>query len=102
MYQLKEDLRLWYDHFPDPEQAVRWLDQWIPQAQDLKNQYLDTFIATLQRWRPKILNFFYKGITNGLVEGINNVLKLILRRAFGYANFDHFRLRALAECSPDA
>lgn len=101
MYQLKEDLRLWYDHFPDPEQAVRWLVQWIEQAQDLKNQYLDTFIATLQRWRPKILNFFSRGITNGLVEGINNVLKLILRRAFGYANFDHFRLRALAECGAE-
>ena len=26
VYQLKEDLRLWYDHFPDPEQADRWLD----------------------------------------------------------------------------
>ena len=100
VYQLKEDLRLWYDHFPDPEQADRWLDHWIEQAQELKNKYLDSFIATLQRWRPKILNFFLAGITNGLVEGVNNVLKLILRRAFGYPNFEHFRLRALAECGP--
>ncbi|MCC6499318.1 MAG: transposase, partial [Anaerolineales bacterium] len=34
-------------------------------------------------------------------EGVNNKIKLIKRRAFGYTNFDHFRLRILVECAPD-
>jgi transposase len=101
MYQLKEDFRLWYDTFTSPSSADAWLNHWIDQAKDLNNTCLDTFISTLTNWRSKILNFFVAGITNGLVEGINNILKLILRRAFGYANFDHFRLRVLAECGPD-
>jgi transposase len=98
VYQLKEDFRLWYDSFSDPQQADTWLEGWIQQAQGLDNIYLNTFVETLKRWRSKILNFFLYRVTNGIVEGINNVLKLIKRRAFGYLNFDHFRLRALAEC----
>jgi transposase len=98
VYQLKEDFRLWYDCFSDPQQADTWLEGWIQQAQSLDNSYLNTFVETLKRWRSKILNFFLYRVTNGIVEGINNVLKLIKRRAFGYLNFDHFRLRALAEC----
>jgi transposase len=98
VYQLKEDFRLWYDGFSDPKPADAWLDGWIEQARLLDNTYLNSFVETLKRWRSKILNFFLYRVTNGIVEGINNVLKLILRRAFGYLNFDHFRLRALAEC----
>jgi transposase len=36
--------------------------------------------------------------SSGFVEGLNNKLKLIKRRAFGYRNFEHFRLRVLWEC----
>ncbi len=31
----------------------------------------------------------------GIVEGINNKLKLIKRKAYGFKNFDNFRLRSL-------
>ena len=32
-----------------------------------------------------------------IIEGINNRIKLIKRRAFGYVNFGHFRQRVLIE-----
>ena len=102
IYQLKEDFRLWYDTFTSKSKAGAWLTHWIDQAKALNNTFLDTFVSTLTKWRDKILNFFVDGISNGMVEGLNNILKLILRRAFGYANFNHFRLRALAECGPDS
>lgn len=102
MYQLKEDFRLWYDTFTSKSEADDWLTHWIEQAKALNNTFLDTFVATVSKWRDKILNFFVDGVSNGMVEGLNNVLKLILRRAFGYANFNHFRLRVLAECGPDS
>lgn len=101
VYQLKEDFRLWYDTFTSRSDADIWLTYWIDQAKALNNTYLNTFVSTLTNWREKILNFFVDGVSNGMVEGLNNILKLILRRAFGYANFNHFRLRVLAECGPD-
>ena len=35
---------------------------------------------------------------HGLVEGINNSIKAIKRRAYGFLNFELFRLRVLVEC----
>lgn len=98
LYQLKEDFRRWYDGFTCPHQAAPWLDHWLDQARALANPHLDTFVGTVTRWKAYILNFFCHRITNGLVEGINNTIKLIKRRAFGYLNFEHFRLRVLVEC----
>ncbi|MEM9884478.1 MAG: transposase, partial [Bacteroidota bacterium] len=34
---------------------------------------------------------------NGIVEGINNRIKMMKRRAFGYRNFQAFRNRVLVE-----
>ncbi|MDY7032346.1 MAG: transposase [Thermodesulfobacteriota bacterium] len=38
-----------------------------------------------------------KRITNGFVEGINNALRTTIHIAFGYRNFDNFKLRVLEE-----
>ncbi|MEM6264488.1 MAG: transposase, partial [Bacteroidota bacterium] len=35
--------------------------------------------------------------SNGIVEGINNRIKMIKRRAFGFQIFERFRLRILVE-----
>ena len=59
---------------------------------------LSKFLATLRRWWEVILNYFHDRLTSGVVEGLNNQRKLIKRRAFGYRNFAHFRLRVLIEC----
>lgn len=98
VWQLKEDLRLWFDVFETPQQADLWLSAWIEQALALDNRYVNAFVKTLQRWRQYILTFFQHRITNGLVEGINNSIKAIKRRAYGFLNFEHFRLRVLVEC----
>jgi transposase len=44
-------------------------------------------------WRN--VNYFDNRTTNGIVEGINNQLKLIKRAAYGFANFENFKLRSL-------
>jgi transposase len=36
-------------------------------------------------------------VTQGFVEGINNAIRAIIRRAFGFRNFDNFRLQVLAQ-----
>lgn len=55
--------------------------------------------ATLLNWGREILSYFRFKLTNGRVEGFNRKAKLLQRRAYGYSNFQNYRLRLLNECS---
>ena len=35
---------------------------------------------------------------NGITEGFHRKMKLIQRRAYGFRNFDNYRLRVIAQC----
>jgi predicted double-glycine peptidase len=59
---------------------------------------LQPFLTTLDNWGQQILNDFNQHTSQGFVEGMNNRIKLIMRRGFGYRNFDRFSLRILIEC----
>jgi transposase len=59
---------------------------------------LATLQRTLLRWKTEILNFFITGLTNARTEGFNNTAKLVKRRAYGYKNHEHYRLRLLDTC----
>jgi len=50
------------------------------------------------RWNKEIENYYRYGYTNGYAEGINNTIKVIKRRAYGFRNYDSFRQRVLAVC----
>jgi transposase len=41
----------------------------------------------------EIISYFDNRTTQGVVEGINNKLKLIKRMGYGFRNFDNFQLR---------
>jgi len=53
------------------------------------------FICDRYRWFGELVNYFDNRTTNGIVEGINNKLKLIKRATYGFANFEFFKLRSL-------
>lgn len=46
---------------------------------------------------PEIRSYFIERVTNGFVEGMNRAIRAIINRAFGYRNFQDFRLKVLAE-----
>jgi len=49
-------------------------------------------MGTLKNWFSQITAYFETRTTSGVVEGINNRLKLIKRLGYGFRNFDNFRL----------
>ncbi len=65
------------------------LADWLKNAQD----YFPKSFGTIKRWIGEILAYFDERTTQGVVEGINNKLKLIKRRGYGFRNFDNFSLR---------
>ena len=77
--------------------AEQELAQWQEQAEATGNRFLGPFIKPVRKWKGYILNYFEGRYSTGIVEGINNRIKLIKRRAFGYVNFGHFRQRVLIE-----
>lgn len=98
LHQLKEAFRTICETAPDRAAAEAALTAWVAEVEASGLPSLGQFVATLRRWWEVILNYFHDRLTSGVVEGLNNKLKLIKRRAFGYRNFAHFRLRVLVEC----
>ena len=98
VYQLKETFRKIFDAEVSRETGENLLELWVTQAKSLNIPALNTFLKTLTRWKEFILNYFLKRISNGILEGMNNLIKTLKRQAYGYANFQHFRLRILIAC----
>ena len=60
------------------------LDRWTSQAQRSRLAPFVTAAKTVRKHRDGILAAIQLGINNGRAEGINNVVRLIVRRAFGF------------------
>jgi transposase len=54
---------------------------------------LERLATTIERWWPAIEAFIKTGITNAKSEGINRVVKLTARNAYGFRNPTNQRLR---------
>jgi transposase len=67
------------------------LMNWLNKAQ----LYYRNSVATIRRWFAEVVGYFEKRTTNGIVEIINNKLKLLKRCGFGFRNFNNFKIRAL-------
>lgn len=96
-YLLKEEVSLIFERIHDRQQARRFLMAWIVKVQQTNNRYLLAFVTTLRNWWQPILNYFDERITNGFVEGMNRAIRAIIWRAYGFRNFDNFKLQILAE-----
>ena len=59
-------------------------------------RYMFTAIKTLRKYKRQIKNtIYYNGLSNGLLEGINNKIKVIKRISYGYRSFCNFRGKIL-------
>ncbi len=98
-YELKEAFRGIFE-LNDRAQAELALDRWLDQARATGYRAMLAFVKTVEHWKEAILNFFDGRWNNGFAEGVNNKLKHIKRRGYGYRNFDHFRLHILVAFEP--
>lgn len=94
-YLLKE---LFFDvlHTTNYEYAEAELKEWISTIRNYKIDEMIEASKTIENWLPYIVNSFIdERFSNGFTEGMNNKIKVIKRVAFGYKNFDFFRLRLM-------
>ncbi|WP_436836099.1 ISL3 family transposase [Laspinema palackyanum] len=91
MHDLKEEFRDIFESKHQGTEGLVKLVDWLFKAQ----QSFPTFTKTVIRWFPEIVNYFENRTSNGVVEGINNKLKVIKKSAYGLPKFENFRLRSL-------
>jgi transposase len=94
-YIQKEDLRrLW--RLKTKAAAKRALKKWIGTARASDVELLIKLADTIEKHEEGILNWYDFKINSGLIEGINNKIKLIKRRAFGFRDMMFFKLLLMA------
>ena len=59
------------------------------------SEYMKTTLKTYNKFKKFIINSLNYTFNNGLIEGINNLIKCIKRIAFGYKSFLHFKTRIM-------
>lgn len=91
MHELKEEFREIFDQSTNWREGLFEIASWCARALS----YFPRSCGTIRRWLGEIIAYFDQGTTQGVVEGINNKLKLIKRKAYGFRNFENFSLRSL-------
>jgi transposase len=78
---------------PDPEQVRAGLYEFHDWCAMSGQPELHRLATTIERWWPAIRAFIATGITNAVSEGLNRVIKLEARKAYGFRNPANQRLR---------
>lgn len=91
-YKLKEDFRDIFETCQTPESGREKLKEWLQEAKVIYGGVLET----IRKHLDNICNYFLSRTSSGVMEGINNRIKLIKRQAYGFMNFTNFRSRLLA------
>jgi len=77
---------------------ARQLLEWIHQLKDSPFEAMRTLGKTLSSWRDEIACMWRFTKNNGITEGFHTKMELIQRRAYGFRNFDNYRLRVIVLC----
>jgi transposase len=94
-YDARNDFRAILEQKITSQQAHILFQKWLNDHKG--NRFFFKFIKTFNNYYNYILNYFDYRVTTSVLEGFNNKLKMIKRRAFGFLNFDSFRAKAFID-----
>ena len=95
MYLLKEDFLNIFQKGTTRNEARQMILRWCKNVLNLQYNRFIGFAQTVLKRIDIILNWFDFPISNGKAEGVNNVIKSFLKRAYGYKDFEYFRSKVL-------
>ena len=90
---MKEDFqRFW--QYSTAGWAGKFLDQWCNRAMKSKIEPMKKVARTIRAKRELILNWFRAGgmLSSGVVEGFNNKVKLVTRKAYGFKTQEAYEI----------
>ena len=99
LYQAKQKLNSFLLLKKVPAKKAR---KYIPEFLQLLDQFEESpakiIAQTIRSWLEPIIRMWRFSKSNGITEGFHTKMEMISRRAFGFRNFQNYRLRVLALC----
>jgi transposase len=95
-YYLKESFQLFWD-YRQPASAKAHLEKWMRSAMGSRLEPFKKFVRTLRSHLDGILSWTKQRVSNGAVEGMNNKIKSISHRSFGFRSAKNF-IAAIYHC----
>ena len=92
MYLLKDQLKTIF-RYVNRDDAKHAMGTWCDMADQIDHPSVQKFTRRLRFFEYGILNHCDYAIDTGKLEGTNNKIKLIKRKAFGYHDPDYFALK---------
>jgi transposase len=78
--------------------AKKLLPRFLALIEQFANSPAKTLAATLTSWLEPIVGMWRFSKSNGITEGFHTKMEMISRRAYGFRNFENYRMRVLALC----
>jgi len=92
IYYLKDELyQVWA--CKNKEAAESFLTKWVKKTQETGVTKIVKLAKMIGSHRTGILNWFDHQISTGPLEGLNNKIKVLKRRAYGYRDKEYFKLK---------
>jgi len=98
-YYLKESCQLFWE-YRQPKRAQDHLRKWMSSAMRSRLEPFKKFVRMLRSHLDGILPWTKLRLSNGAVEGMNNKIKSISHRSFGFRSAQYF-IAAIYHCLPD-
>jgi transposase len=99
-YQLKESLRAVFAGDLDPTDTSVMVDRWCSKAQRSRIPEFVKTARTIRKHRDGIDAAIDRGLSNGRQEGLNNKVRLIIRRAYGFHSAEAALATVMLACGP--
>ena len=92
LYVLRAQLKMIY-YYSDRRVVKKTLDDWCRMAETIDHPAVRRFIGRLRFFEYGILNHADYPIGTSRLEGANNKIKVIKRKAYGFHDSEHFALK---------
>ena len=103
IYEFKQELhQLLMNKHCTAKKCKQLLPRFLEMVKALRDspfEHLRTLGYTLFKWRDEIVRMLRFTKNNGITEGFHRKMKLIQRRAYGFRNFENYRIRVNVLCA---
>lgn len=103
IYQFKQELttllRIKERKARECKKLIPQLLEFIEKLKKCGFEKLETLGRTLESWDEEVAAMWRFTKNNGITEGFHNKMETISRMAYGFRNFENYRLRVRAMCS---
>jgi transposase len=95
-FGVKEAFQLFW-FYKQPKRAKEHLEKWMRSAMSSRLEPFKKFVRMLRSHLDGILSWTNHRVSNGAVEGMNNKIKSISHRSFGFRTAENF-IAAIYHC----